>query len=34
MVIARKGAQILVVGYLVQNEENTIKVARAVLSGR
>jgi hypothetical protein len=32
LVIARKGAQIVVVGYLVQNEENTIKVAREVLA--
>ena len=33
LVIVRKGAKIVVVGYLVQNEENTIKVAREVLSG-
>jgi hypothetical protein len=32
LVIARKGANIVVVGYLVQNEENTIKVARTVLA--
>jgi hypothetical protein len=31
LVIARKDAKIVVVGYLVQNEENTIKVAREVL---
>jgi hypothetical protein len=28
LVIARKGASIVVVGFLVQNEENAIKVAR------
>jgi hypothetical protein len=33
LVIARKGSKIVVVGYLVQNEENTIEVAREVLAG-
>jgi hypothetical protein len=32
LVIARKGTKIVVVGYLVQNEENTIKVAREFLA--
>jgi hypothetical protein len=32
LVIARKGSQIVAVDYLVQNEENTIKVAREVLA--
>jgi hypothetical protein len=33
LVVVRKGAQIIVVGYLVRNEENTIKVARTVVAG-
>jgi hypothetical protein len=32
LVIVRKGSQIVVVGYLVQNADNTIKVTREVLS--